>query len=56
MKMDGRDSAKCQKSKRRDMDDIFKFLMRMRQKMNSDHLPHLIESQNVQRAKTCCSE
>ena len=46
MEMEGRDSAKCQKSKRRDM----------RQKMNSDHLPYLIESQNVQRAKTCCSE
>ena len=40
----------------RDMDGIFKLLMRMGQKMNSDHLPHLIESQNVQRAKTCCSE
>ena len=28
MEMDGRDSAKCQKSKRRDIDDIFERLMR----------------------------
>ena len=36
------------------MNGIFKFLMRIGQKMNSDHLPHLIETKNVQRAKTCC--
>ena len=28
MEMDGRDSAKCKKSKRRDIDDIFERLMR----------------------------
>ena len=38
MEMDGRDSAKCQKSKKGDKDDIFEFLMIMGQKMNSVHL------------------
>ena len=32
MKTDGLDNVKCQKSKRRDMNDIFEFLMIIRQK------------------------
>ena len=32
MEMDGRDNAKCQKSKKGDMDGIFEFLMIIRTK------------------------
>ena len=38
MEMDGLDSAKCQKSRRRDMMRLLELLMRIRRKMNSVHL------------------
>ena len=38
MKMDGLDSAKCQKSRRRDTLGIYKIVNEERQKMNSVHL------------------
>ena len=43
MEMDSVDSAKCQKSRRRDMMGILEMLMIMRQKMNSVHLLQLKE-------------
>ena len=43
MEMDSVDSAKCQKSRRRDMMRILEMLMIMRQKMNSVHLLQLKE-------------
>ena len=36
--MDGLDSSKCQKSRRRDISGIFEMLMIIRRKMNSIHL------------------
>ena len=45
--MDGLDSAKCQKSRRGDISEIFEMLMIIRRKMNSVHLLNF-EHKNVQ--------
>ena len=44
--MDGRDCAKCQKSRKGTHWELLELLMRMRKNSNSVHLPHL-KAKNV---------